>query len=182
MSTINDYFENIIGFSYTDNPTLFILYTLVIIWFLYQAFSLLYKAFRIKWIHSVAGRLYSIASLVWWSAMHLGYSVLCLLFWLLLLHLLFVLHHEKSDDTRRELFMNFILWVKSLLGTAALLEGETGIAAILAGITSIISAMTTAMTSLTTWILADPLAIMFFSLMFIMLAVHLIHSLVHKFS
>lgn len=48
MSTINDYFENIIGFSYTDNPTLFTLYTLVIIWFLYQAFSLLYKAFRIK--------------------------------------------------------------------------------------------------------------------------------------
>lgn len=79
--------------------------------------------------------------------------------------------------------MNFILWVKGLLGTAALLEGETtGITAILAGITSIISAMTTAMTSLTTWILADPLAIMFFSLMFIMLAVHLIHSLVHKFS
>lgn len=68
-------------------------------------------------------------------------------------------------------------------GVPVLMESATtGVAGILAGITQIISAMTTAMTSLTSWILSDPLAIMFFSIMFIMLAIHIIHSLVHKFS
>ena len=78
--------------------------------------------------------------------------------------------------------MRFIVWIRSLLAPMALLEGETGIQAILSGITSIVSALTTTMTSLTSWVLSDPLAIMFFSIMFLMLAIHLIHSLVHKFS
>lgn len=58
----------------------------------------------------------------------------------------------------------------------------TGVSGILDGISDILSAMTTAMSSLTSWILSDPLAVMFFSIMFIMLAIHIIHSLVHKFS
>lgn len=61
-------------------------------------------------------------------------------------------------------------------------NATTGIQGILDGITAIISALTGALTSFTTWILADPLAIFFFSIMVIMLAVHLLHSLVHKFS
>lgn len=65
----------------------------------------------------------------------------------------------------------------------ALFEGETtGVSGILNGITAILSAMTTALSSLTSWILSDPLAIFFFSIMMIMLAVHLLHSLVHKFA
>lgn len=58
----------------------------------------------------------------------------------------------------------------------------TGVSGILDGISDILEAMTTAMSSLTSWILSDPLAVMFFSIMFIMLAIHIIHSLVHKFS
>lgn len=58
----------------------------------------------------------------------------------------------------------------------------TGVAAILEAMTSILSSLTAAMTSLTTWILGNELARMFFAIMFIMLAIHLINSLVHKFS
>lgn len=61
-------------------------------------------------------------------------------------------------------------------------EPATGLAAILSAVTTIITSMLNAMTSFTGWILGDDLAIMFFAIMFIMLAVHLIHSLVHKFS
>lgn len=48
MTTINDFFENIIGFSFTDNPKLFTLYALILIWFLYQTFGFLYRVFKIK--------------------------------------------------------------------------------------------------------------------------------------
>lgn len=47
-STINDFFENIIGFGFDDNSTLFILYSLFIFWFLYQIFGLIYRGFNIK--------------------------------------------------------------------------------------------------------------------------------------
>lgn len=48
MSTINDFFEDIIGFNYITNPALFILYTLFIFWFIYQLFGFIYRALGIK--------------------------------------------------------------------------------------------------------------------------------------
>lgn len=38
------------------------------------------------------------------------------------------------------------------------------------------------LSSYTNWILGDDLAIMFFAIMFVMLGIHVLHSLVHKFS
>ena len=67
-----------------------------------------------------------------------------------------------------------------------LFEGATQPTPDISGITATVSSLITAlagwMTSLTTWILGDPLAITFFAIMFIMLALHLLNSLVHQFS
>ena len=61
--------------------------------------------------------------------------------------------------------------------------GETtGVAAMIQLMTQLISAITTALTSLTTWILGNELALFFFAIMLIMLVIHVLHSLVHKFS
>lgn len=78
--------------------------------------------------------------------------------------------------------MSFVLWLRGLLAPMALLEGETGVAQVLTVMSQIITALISALSNFTTWILSDPLAIMFFAIMFIMLAIHLLHSLVHKFS
>lgn len=59
---------------------------------------------------------------------------------------------------------------------------KTGMTAILAAVGTIISSLTTWMSSLTAWVLGDDLAVMFFAIMFIMLAIHVINSLVHQFS
>lgn len=48
MSSINDFFENIIGFSFNDNPVLYAIYCLFVFWFLYQLFGLIYRGFGIK--------------------------------------------------------------------------------------------------------------------------------------
>lgn len=63
-----------------------------------------------------------------------------------------------------------------------LMEGATGVAGILSTMQTIITALITALGSFTTWILSDELAVMFFAITFIMLAIHLLHSLVHKFA
>ena len=63
-----------------------------------------------------------------------------------------------------------------------LAEGNTGVAGVLTVMTQIITSLVSALSSFTAWILSDDLAIMFFAIMFIMLAIHLLHSLVHKFS
>lgn len=63
-----------------------------------------------------------------------------------------------------------------------LMEGSTGVAGILSTMQTIITALITALGSFTTWILSDDLAVMFFAITFIMLAIHLLHSLVHKFA
>lgn len=47
---------------------------------------------------------------------------------------------------------------------------------------SLISAILGWLTSFTGWILGDDLAVMFFAIMFVMLGIHVLHSLVHKFS
>ena len=47
---------------------------------------------------------------------------------------------------------------------------------------TLITSILTWLTSFTTWILADDLAVMFFAIMFVMLGIHVLHSLVHKFS
>lgn len=48
--------------------------------------------------------------------------------------------------------------------------------------TSLINAIAGWMTSFTSWILGDPLAVTFFAIMFVMLALHVLNSLVHRFS
>lgn len=48
MTTIDDFFTNIIGFTYDSSPTLFIFYGLFIFWFMYQLFGLIYRAFGVK--------------------------------------------------------------------------------------------------------------------------------------
>lgn len=64
-----------------------------------------------------------------------------------------------------------------------LLEGETvGVAGILSTMQTIITSLITALGSFTQFILSDSLAVMFMAITFIMLAIHLLHSLVHKFA
>lgn len=59
-------------------------------------------------------------------------------------------------------------------------EPVTGIAAIIEAVGTLISAITGWLTSFTTWILADPLAIMFYSVLFVMLAIHVLHSFINQ--
>lgn len=47
-SSMIGYFNSILGFEYTDNPTLYLIGVLVIIWFLYQIFGLIYRVFGVK--------------------------------------------------------------------------------------------------------------------------------------
>lgn len=68
------------------------------------------------------------------------------------------------------------------LASPVLFEGTTGVAGILTTMQTIITALITALGNFTSFILSDDLAIMFFAITFIMLAIHLLHSLVHKFS
>lgn len=42
------YLENIIGIHYADNPTLFVLCTLIILWFMYQLWTFIYYVFGIN--------------------------------------------------------------------------------------------------------------------------------------
>ena len=69
-----------------------------------------------------------------------------------------------------------------VLRVPVLMEGTTGVAGILATMQTIITALIIALGNFTSWILSDDLAIMFFAITFIMLAIHLLHSLVHKFA
>lgn len=59
-------------------------------------------------------------------------------------------------------------------------EPLTGIEAIIQAVGTLISAITGWLTSFTTWILADPLAIMFYSVLFVMLAIHVLHSFINQ--
>lgn len=64
-----------------------------------------------------------------------------------------------------------------------LLEGETpSINGVLTTMSTILSSLITALGNFTTFILSDPLAVVFMAITFIMLAIHLLHSLVHKFA
>lgn len=64
------------------------------------------------------------------------------------------------------------------------MEGTTttGLAAIIQVVTQLITSLTGWMSSFTAWILTDELALLFFGIMFVMLVIHVINSLVHKFS
>lgn len=53
-------------------------------------------------------------------------------------------------------------------------------ASIITAVGTLITALTTWLTSFTTWILADPLAIMFYSILFVMLAIHVLHSFINQ--
>lgn len=48
MGSMIGYFDNILGFTYAQNPTLYLIGVLVIIWFLYQIFGLIYKVFGVR--------------------------------------------------------------------------------------------------------------------------------------
>lgn len=58
------------------------------------------------------------------------------------------------------------------------MEEVSALSTILTDVGTIISSLTQWMTSLTTWVLGDTLARMFFAIMFIMLALHVIKSLI----
>lgn len=59
-------------------------------------------------------------------------------------------------------------------------EPVTGVAAIIAAVGDLITAILGWLSSFTTWILADPLAIMFYSILFVMLAIHVLHSFINQ--
>lgn len=59
-------------------------------------------------------------------------------------------------------------------------EPVTGVAAIIEAVGTLIGAITGWLSSFTTWILADPLALMFYSIMFVMLAIHILHSFINQ--
>lgn len=71
-----------------------------------------------------------------------------------------------------------------MIGLRILLETATppDISGITGTVTSLLTALTGWMTSITSWIMADPLAVVFFAIMFLMLALHLLNSVVHQFS
>lgn len=61
-------------------------------------------------------------------------------------------------------------------------EVDPGVPTILSNTGTLISAILGWLSQFTTWILGNPLAVMFFAIMFVMLGIHVLHSLVHKFS
>ena len=63
-----------------------------------------------------------------------------------------------------------------------LLTVDPGVPTILSDTGTLITAILGWLTSFTGWILGNPLAVMFFAIMFVMLGIHVLHSLVHKFS
>lgn len=63
-----------------------------------------------------------------------------------------------------------------------LLTVDPGVPTILDNTGTLIQAILGWLTKFTTWILGDNLAVMFFAIMFVMLGIHVLHSLVHKFS
>lgn len=48
MGSMIGYFDSILGFTYADNPTLYLIGVMVIIWFLYQIFGLIYRVFGVR--------------------------------------------------------------------------------------------------------------------------------------
>lgn len=59
------------------------------------------------------------------------------------------------------------------------MEPATGLSAIITAVGTLLSGLTGWLTSITTWVLADPLAIMFYAIMFVMLALHVLFSLIN---
>lgn len=59
------------------------------------------------------------------------------------------------------------------------MEPTTGMAAIISAVGTLLTGITGWLTSLTTWILGDNLAIMFYAIMFVMLALHVLYSLIN---
>lgn len=47
-SSMIGYFNSILGFEYSQNPTLYLLGVLVVVWFIYQFFGLIYAVFGIN--------------------------------------------------------------------------------------------------------------------------------------
>lgn len=56
---------------------------------------------------------------------------------------------------------------------------QTGLAAIITAVGTLISGITSWLSSFTAWVLADDLAIMFYAIMFVMLALHVLYSLIN---
>lgn len=59
---------------------------------------------------------------------------------------------------------------------------STFLTAVTSAVTTILTSLLGYMTQLTGWVIGDDLAIFFFAIMVIMLALHVIYSLVHSFS
>lgn len=59
------------------------------------------------------------------------------------------------------------------------MEPATGLSAIITAVGTLLTGITGWLTSLTTWILGNDLAIMFYAIMFVMLALHVLYSLIN---
>ena len=65
-----------------------------------------------------------------------------------------------------------------ILTTPIMMEGETGMAAIITAASSVLTALTGWATQITTWLIADPMAVMFLAIMFVMLGLHFVKSFI----
>ena len=75
--------------------------------------------------------------------------------------------------------------IQYLIGNGHIFFEDTptgGMSTILTAVGTLITSLTSWLSSLTAWILADDLAVMFFAIMFLMLGIHVLNSLVHRFS
>lgn len=47
-SSMISYFDSLLGFTYADNPLLYLIGVMFIMWFIYQFFGLIYRVFGVK--------------------------------------------------------------------------------------------------------------------------------------
>lgn len=47
-SSMISYFDSLLGFTYADNPLLYLIGVMFIMWFFYQLFGLIYRVFGVK--------------------------------------------------------------------------------------------------------------------------------------
>ena len=49
-SSMISYFDSLLGFSYTDNPVLYLIGVMFIMWFFYQLFGLIYRILGVNYL------------------------------------------------------------------------------------------------------------------------------------
>lgn len=64
------------------------------------------------------------------------------------------------------------------LGTPVLMEGETGMTAIITAAGSLLTSLVSWAGSITAFLISDPMTVMFLAIMFVMLGVHFVKSFI----